>query len=104
MKLAEIGAVEHVFLTHVPVFATTPAIQTQIPSVALVQVSEVVNPPHDAGTATQAFGEAIELVVQVETYALHSESVNPEPDGLFVHDLTSQAVPATLAAQAELYS
>lgn len=104
MKSAEIVAVEHVFLTHIPVLATTPGTQTQIPSVALVQVSEVVNPPHDAGTVTQAVGVAIELVVQVETYPLQSESVNPDPACLFVHDLASQAVPPKLEAQAVLYA
>lgn len=63
----------------------------------------VVNPPHDAGYATQAVGVAIELVVQVETYPLQSESVNPGA-GLFVHALASQAVPPALEAQAVLYA
>lgn len=68
-----------------------------------MQVSEVVNPPHDAGYATQAVGVAIEFVVQVERCPLQCESVNPGL-GLFVHDLASQAVPPALEAQAELYS
>ena len=103
LKSADKAAVEHVFLTHIPVFATTPATQTQTPSVALIQVSEVVDAPHVAATATQAVGVATELLVQVETYPLQFESVYPGV-GLFVHDLASQAVPAALEAQAVLYA
>lgn len=90
-------------MTQVPVLATDPATQTQAPSVALIQVSDVVNPPQEAGAEIHAVGLARELLVHDETYPLHPASVNGA-DGLFVHDLASQALPDEFLAQAALYA
>lgn len=62
-----------------------------------------MNTPHYAGTVIHAVGVAIELLVHVETYPLQADSVNPDPEGLFVHDLGSQAEFAAFTTQAVLY-
>lgn len=66
MNSSVIGRVEHDYITHEPVFATTPGTQVQYPSIALVQVFSVVNALHYAGVVIQPVAELRALAVQVD--------------------------------------